>query len=572
MRMNQMLWMAPVMVAVLVAFGSRPAGQGAEGPKAPGAGKPRVVITQDPELDDVNTVIRALLYSTDVRLEGLVYASASIHFKGDGKGTTQYIAGREYARMGHGPVTSWRWPAQERWIDEIVDAYDEVYANLKVHHPDYPTPAHLRSKIKWGNVEFDGDYSKDTDGSNLIKSLLLDDQPGPLFVTAGGGQSTIARALKSIYDQHRRTPQWESIRSKVSRKLVIIPWGDQDGTNARYIGPNWPDVTTWQLAMINFGYGARNAHTPENQVYLSTPWTAEHVSGRGPLGALYRVWGDGKEMSPGDKTDYFGLSGHTADELRAKGYNVWTPPREKGSFISEGDTPTFMNLLANGLRAYEDGFWGGWGGRRRADGAPGGVRGAAATTPAGPDDPGIALGLAPAGSAANAPPEKPVESGRAQNPPPGQGFGGPGGRGGAQVSAHTAAVNARFFAAAQHDFAARLKWSVTPTYAAANHEPTVRVDGALTRSAGVGDVVRLRATAADPDRNTVSLTWWHYRDAGTYPGEIAIPDATAHETSFRVPADALPGQTIHVIVEAVDDGTPSLTRYQRVVVTVASKQ
>jgi hypothetical protein len=76
-----------------------------------------VAITQDPELDDVNTVIRALLHSTDFRIEGLVYASASIHFKGDGKGTTQYIAGREYPRMGHGTVTSWRWPAKdkEKW-------------------------------------------------------------------------------------------------------------------------------------------------------------------------------------------------------------------------------------------------------------------------------------------------------------------------------------------------------------------------------------------------------------------------------------------------------------------------
>ena len=233
--------------------------------------------------------------------------------------------------MGHGPVTSWRWPAKdkEKWIDEIVDAYASVYGNLKVHDPDYPTPTELRSRIKWGNVEFDGDYSQDTDGSNLIKSLLLDDEPGPLFVTAGGGQSTIARALKSIYDEHARTPQWDAIRTKVSRKLVIIPWGDQDGTNARYIRPNWPDVPTWQLAMINFGYGARGAHVPENQVYLGTDWTRENVSSRGPLGALYRVWGDGKQMAPGDLTDYFGLTGFTADELRAKGYNVWTPPGKR---------------------------------------------------------------------------------------------------------------------------------------------------------------------------------------------------------------------------------------------------
>jgi hypothetical protein len=160
--------------------------------------KPRVVITADPELDDNNTLIRALLYSSDFHIEGLVYASSGVHWKGDGKGATQYIPGKEYTRLGLCPCTSWRWAREERFIDDIVDAYAKAYVNLKVHNSNYPKPAELKSKIKWGNVEFEGDYSKDTEGSNLIKSLLLDDQPGPLYVTAQGGQSTIARALKAI--------------------------------------------------------------------------------------------------------------------------------------------------------------------------------------------------------------------------------------------------------------------------------------------------------------------------------------------------------------------------------------
>jgi hypothetical protein len=560
-----------VIVALPLALVDRAIGQSPARDAGVASAKPRVVITQDPELVDVTTVIRALLYSTDFQIEGLVYSSASIHFKGDGKGTTQYIPGREYTRLGLGPVTSWRWPAEERWIDEIVDAYAKAHANLRVHDADYPSPAELKSRIKWGNVEFDGDYSKDTDGSNLIKSLLLDNGPGPLFVTAGGGQSTIARALKSIYDQYARTPQWEAIRDKVSRKLAIIPWGDQDGTNARYIQPNWPGVTTWQLAMINFGYGARNAHSPENQVYLGTKWTMENVSSRGPLGALYRVWGDGKQMAPGDRTDYFGLSGVTADELKAKGYMVWTPPQEKGSFISEGDTPTFMNLLDNGLRAYEDGFWGGWGGRRRAAGTTAGGRGGP-VTPAGPDDPGVALGLAPAGSTANvpAPAADNAAAGRGPTPPgvPGAAGRGAAPGGGQHVSTATARVNARFFAAAQHDFAARLKWSVTPTYRGANHEPVVTVDGPLARTARPGETIRLRGSVTDPDRDTTTASWWHYQDAGSYQGEVVIPNAASLDTTVQIPGDARPGHTIHVILEATDSGTPPLTRYQRVIVTV----
>jgi hypothetical protein len=62
--------------------------------------KPRVVITADPELDDNNTIIRAVLYSADVKFEGLIYVSSEFHWAGDGKGTTQYIPGREYTRIG----------------------------------------------------------------------------------------------------------------------------------------------------------------------------------------------------------------------------------------------------------------------------------------------------------------------------------------------------------------------------------------------------------------------------------------------------------------------------------------
>jgi hypothetical protein len=49
--------------------------------------KPRVIITCDPELDDLNSLIRFLLFSTDFRVEGLIYASSQFHWKGDGHGT-----------------------------------------------------------------------------------------------------------------------------------------------------------------------------------------------------------------------------------------------------------------------------------------------------------------------------------------------------------------------------------------------------------------------------------------------------------------------------------------------------
>jgi len=518
--------------------------------------KPRVVITADPELDDNNTIIRAILYSSDVRLEGLVYVSSQFHWRGDEKGTTQYIADREYTRLGLCPCTSWRFSPNERFIDNIVDAYAKAYRNLKVHEPNYPSPEELKSKIKWGNVEFDGDFSKDTDGSNLIKSLLLDDKPGPLYVTAQGGESTIARALKSIYDQFAKTPQWEAIREKVSRKLIVVPSGDQDGTGAGYIRPNWPKVREYEFSGINFGYVAQNQLASEVKTYFSREWTHENISARGPLGALYRIWGDGKQMVKGDRMDYFGLSGHTSEQLKQMGYLVWMPPQPKGSFLGEGDTPTFINLIGNGLRAYENPQWGGWGGRTHPGGM--GFSPFGAPPPNMPaDTSGVARGLAPAGSDANkvtAPKEeRSIDMSNFHFPP---------------VPPHTAAINARFLAAAQNDFAARMQWSVTPKFNDANHPPVVRIKGLSAISAIPGSTVQLQGEVSDPDHNTVRVTWWQYNDAGTYPGDITFSDPAALATTFRVPDDAKPGQTINVILEATDGGTPPLTRYQRVVVTI----
>ena len=190
--------------------------------------KPRVIITADPELDDNNSLIRFLLYSSDMQVEGLVYASSQFHWKGDGKGTKFMVPGREYTRYGLNlcPCESYRWKKDERFIHEAVEAYEKVYNNLIVHNKSYPTPAYLKSKIKYGNIEFEGDFSKNTEGSELIKKAILDSNPGPLYITAWGGASTIARALKSIEDSLGSRADWASIKKNISAKVVLLLSGD----------------------------------------------------------------------------------------------------------------------------------------------------------------------------------------------------------------------------------------------------------------------------------------------------------------------------------------------------------
>ena len=69
------------------------------------AQKPRVVVTTDPELDDSNSLVRYLLYSTDFKTEVFVYASSQFSWKRDGTDKKWFVPGREYTRFGlnHGP-------------------------------------------------------------------------------------------------------------------------------------------------------------------------------------------------------------------------------------------------------------------------------------------------------------------------------------------------------------------------------------------------------------------------------------------------------------------------------------
>lgn len=493
--------------------------------ETPEGQKPRVVITADPELDDNNSLIRYLLYSTDYRTEGLIYASSQFHWTGDGKGTKLSVPGREYTRIPNNPCpcTSWRWAPDERFIDDAVEAYAKAYPNLKVHNKDYPAPELLKSKIRWGNVQFDGEMDKDTAGSDLIKKLLLDDEEAPVYLHAWGGGSTIARALKSIEDQYKGTSQWAAIRAKVIRKAIIHPSGDQDDTYVKYIKPNWPEIRYRQLAGgLMLGYNVQSSVSLEDAAYFTADWTRKNISSRGPLGERVRVWGDGKQMVKGDIFDFFGFSGKSAEELRKEGYIVWSPLHDKGEFLGEGDTDTFLNLVDNGLRGYRDNSFGGWGGYARPDPTNGGFG---------------ASDFAAMFAAAQGRERK-----RAPTHP--------------------------FLAAAQRDWAERFKWAVTPTYSGANHNPRVTLVGPHEITAKAGQKLTLATKASDPDGDKIAFKWWNWKEAGSYQGDLAVTGGADGRASLTIPADAKPGDRFQIIVEASDNRPAPLSHYDKLVISI----
>ncbi len=54
----------------------------------------------------------------------------------------------------------------------------------------------------------------DTEGSDFIKTSLLDDDSSPVYLQIWGGTNTVARALKSIEDQYKIRPTGRQLPKK----------------------------------------------------------------------------------------------------------------------------------------------------------------------------------------------------------------------------------------------------------------------------------------------------------------------------------------------------------------------
>lgn len=490
-------------------------GCGTESPEKEMEEKPkfRTIVTTDGEVDDVDSFIRLLLYVNEFDVEGLVYSSSQWHYKGDGQGTL-FISEMPNTAERYGERTELRWPGTT-WIQDLIGKYAEVFPNLQKHADGYPSPEKLLSLVKVGNIDFEGEMEKDTEGSDWIKKILLDDDPRPVYLQVWGGTNTIARALKSIQEEYESTSDWEKIYQKVSDKAIIYTILDQDATYNKYIAPNWPNVkviyNSDQFWCFAYPWPSR---VPEPlQYYLSGEFFKEHILfNRGPLMAAYFTWGDGRQIDNDPEHDHGDL------EVMAK------QGRSQYDFISEGDSPSYFYLLDVGLRSQENPSYGGWGGRFiQSEAHPNRWEDGPYVTDFNPytqkDDPTF--------------------------------------------------PQTRWIKEIQHDFAARAAWCVK-SYEEANHAPQVWLEHPMDLNAKVGERVILKGRAEDPDGDRLSYLWWQYLEAGTLKTYIQVQDATNPQASFVIPDEAEIGDTIHLILEVEDDGYPSLTRYQRVIVTVVS--
>jgi hypothetical protein len=98
----------------------------------------------------------------------------------------------------------------------------------------------------------------------------------------------------------------------------------------------------------------------------------------------------------------------------------------------------------------------------------------------------------------------------------------------------------------------------------------VNIEGPLHILASAGETFRVNANVSDPDNDKLSMKWWQFK-VGTFPDEVIIANGNTEQCRITIPSTAKGGQTIHLIFEVSDNGKPSITRYQRVWITVREK-
>lgn len=448
--------------------------------------KPRVIVTSDGEIDDECSLVRFLLYANEWDVEGIITSSSQYHWRGH------------------------RW-AGDDWAQPYLRAYAQVYPNLVKHDPGYPAPDYLQARTLLGNVEAEGEMEEVTSGSQHIVKVLLDDSdPRPVWIQAWGGTNTIARALKTIEEQH------PDRMAEVANKIRFFFIWEQDETYQSYIRPRWGKhgiQTIISDQFIAVFYHWKKYLPADKQAYLAGSWMKSHIlEDHGPLCSLYRA--------------------HRGDE---EGF-------DDGDFRSEGDSPAFLHNIPTGLRSMESPDWGGWGGRYvkvRENTWLDPVLAPGYEYPEGRWYTGSAWGRT-----------------RLKRGIPND----------AELTAYLKPLW-RWIDAIQNDFAARADWCVKP-FEQANHPPVVKLAHGVDFKSRRGETLSLNAAGTtDPDGDELSYRWWRYEEADSYAGSVEVSRAGQRQASLTMPDDIGQGESIHVVCEVTDSGSPPLTRYQRVVVT-----
>ena len=260
--------------------------------------------------DDVQSMVRFLLYANEFDVEGLV-ASA---------GTFANVARKQN-------------------ILDILNLYAKVYEDLRRHDPHYPTPDQLRSVTwqgrdgSWGTTNVGTTAKpldqilgagKDSEASDAIINVVDRADPRPLWVCVWGGSREVAQAIWKV-----RTTRSPVELERFLSKLRVYLIANQDST------------TPWLLDSF-----------PSLFVILSE---------RNYMGMFWDMYGSDAKLADLAWVNDHIRHGH--GELGASYPESGANPRTPG--VIEGDSPSFLHLAGalRGLNDPEQPGQAGWGGR-----------------------------------------------------------------------------------------------------------------------------------------------------------------------------------------------------------------
>lgn len=402
-------------------------------------------------------------------------------------------------------------------IHKVIKAYAIVQPNLLKHEPNFPLAETLAMLVKKGLPKYGMKgvgAGMDSEGSEWIIKVLEQEDERPLWISTWGGVNTLAQALFKI--KNTKTPK--EIKKLVS-KLRVYTISDQDDSGI-WIRNNFPDL--FYIVSPGDDYNSAtwtgiNSHTIKgiDHTTISNSWIAKNIQqNHGPLGAVYPdvSWG------------------------------------------VEGDTPAFLSLIPNGLNEAENPNWGGWGGRYELyipDFSK--IKKGSSIVTLSPETRKIWTNANDAYT-----PYIANEYGRA-------------------VKQDSISFNDykatlwRWRDDFQNDFAARMDWCIMP-YEKANHPPVPVLNHSENITVKSGEKFTLDAfNSFDQDGDSFSFLWFNYPEAGTYNKVIKVNGAeNVHMAYFTAP-EVKEKQTAHFILKVTDRGTPNLSRYKRVIVTILPK-
>lgn len=474
-----------------------------------------VLTDMENEPDDSQTMVRLLMYSNEIDIEGLI------------------------------AVTS-RWVRTDVFPESIEDrihAFGIVRPNLVLHADGWPTTTHLLNVTGGGQTGYGMEGVGDgqaTRGSEIIIAAVDRDDPRPVNIAINAGANTLAQALWDI-----RAARTEEAVAKFVSKIRVFDDSGQDNAGA-WIAHEFPDLFYARSRAQVFGlHGPTMSSGPyvwgEDTEY---EWIERNIRVKhGILGALYphRMW-----IAPPWNQSIVERGQSDRERIRHQ-------------FTEGGGTGSWLGLVHKGVFDAAHINWGGWGGRYKL---------AQEHVPAGQhlvdteETQFLPFEMYP--QAADTSWEWGSEVAETE-------FSG--------VTGSVVYSNAdfapiwRWRSESIRDFQARMDWCVYP-YGEADHPPKVILGDddrrtVLTLVAEQGEMVLLDASQSNSESGPVEFKWYTYPEAGTYQGDLPVELGTQSSAQLPVPTDAA-GKELHVIVEVTAPGKKvSLTRSRRIIIKVA---